>query len=297
MDFNGAFSQLGLKLQRWFDSFVLLLPNLMAALIVLVLFWILARLVRRLVRGLTARATPSVQVRNLFGTLAYVLVLIAGVSVALGVLGLDKTVASLLAGAGIVGLGAAFALKDIAANFLSGVLLTMRHPYRIGDLIETNDYLGTVHTASLSSLELLTPTGQVILIPNKLVYETPIINYTRLGERRVDLKIGVAHAEDLDRAKRIALEAVEAVSTLSPGHEVQLFYEEVGDSSITFVVRFWVPFKKQADFLGARSEAIERVKAAFDAAGIRLPLPSQTLFLAAPAAEALGKELEARRSR
>ena len=79
-----------------------------------------------------------------------------GVFVALGVVGLDKTVTSLLAGAGIIGLALAFAFQDLAANFLSGVAISVRHPFRIADIIETNDFLGTVKAINLRSTELLT---------------------------------------------------------------------------------------------------------------------------------------------
>jgi small conductance mechanosensitive channel len=252
-----------------------------------VLFWLLARAARRLTAGFVSRLHASPQIRNLFASLAYMLVLAAGVFVALGVVGLDKTVTSLLAGAGIVGLALAFAFQDMAANFVSGIAISVRHPFRIAEVIETNDFFGTVRAINLRSTELLTPQGQIVLIPNKKVFENPITNYSRSGQRRVDIDVGVSYADDLARAKEIAIQAVKGVSSRLKDKDVQLFYQEFDDSSINFVVRFWIRFGTQTDFLAAQSEAIERIKAAFDAAGITIPFPTRTLeIVGAPVAAA-----------
>ncbi len=279
MNFSEAFDKLQSKLQGWFEAIVLTAPNAIAAILVVVLFWALAKATRRLVIGFVARLRASVDIKNLLASLVYIMVLAVGVFVALGVVGLDKTVTSLLAGAGIVGLAIAFAFQDIAANFVSGVAISVRHPFRIADFIETNDFIGTVRAINLRSTELLTPQGQVVLIPNKLVFERPIINYSRTGERRVDLAIGVSYADDLARAREAAVEAVEGISARLADKKVDVFYEKFGESSIDFVLRFWVRFGKQTDFLTARSEAIERIKAAFDAAGVSMPFPIRTIEL------------------
>lgn len=277
MDFTGAFKKLGDKVEGWIEEIILLLPNLLAALFVVVLFLIIARTARRLTVTVLSRVVASIQIRNLLATLAYIVALVTGAFVALGVLGLDKTVTSLLAGAGILGLALAIAMQDLAANFVSGVMISIRRPFRIGDIIETNDFFGTVTAVDLRSMELRTPQGQIVLIPNKTVFENPITNFTRTGERRIDLEVGVSYAEDLATARRVAVEAVSGVSSRLPDREVELFYQEFGDSSIDFVVRFWIRFGRQAEFQAARSEAIERVKAAFDEAGITIPFPIRTL--------------------
>jgi small conductance mechanosensitive channel len=112
------------------------------------------------------------------------------------------------------------------------------------------------------------------------VFENPITNFTAPGERRVDLKAGVSYGDDLDKVKRVAVEAIGAVSARKPDREVELFFQDFGDSSINFVVRFWIEFaSKQSDYLRAQSEAIERLKKAFDENGVTMPFPTQTLDL------------------
>jgi small conductance mechanosensitive channel len=221
----------------------------------------------------------------------YIALLAAGVFISLGILGLQKTVASLLAGAGIIGLALGFAFQDIAANLMAGIYLSMRHPFRHGHLIKTNDYFGTVQRIRLRWTEVWTQQGQLALIPNKQIFENPILNYTSLGRRRIDLTLGVSYGDDLEKARQVAMRAVEEVSTRDPAREVELFYDEFADSSINFTVRFWIPFAKQTDYLAARSEAIIRIKRSFEAEGITIPFPITTLDFAAKGGERLAETL------
>jgi small conductance mechanosensitive channel len=109
----------------------------------------------------------------------------------------------------------------------------------------------------------------------------------------VDLEIGVSYGDDLEKVRRVAIRAVEKVSVRKPDTEVELFFEEFGGSSIDFVVRFWIDFAaRQADYLRARSEAIERLKRAFDANGITIPFPTRTLDFGVRGGEKLSEVLE-----
>ncbi len=279
------------KLAGWIEETVRLLPNLALAVVVLVLFWLLSRLARWLLgRALEATPMPA-PLRNLATTVLGVVVLVGGLFFALGVLGLDKTVTSLLAGVGIVGLALGFAFQDIAANFMSGVLLSVRRPIRVGDVVETNDFFGTVEEINLRSTVVRRPTGQIVYIPNKLVFENPLINYSRLGKRRVDLAVGVSYADDLEKAKKLAMAAVEDLPERDKESAVELFYTGFGGSSIDLVLRFWVPFSKQSDYLAAQSEAIVRVKRAFDEGGVSIPFPIRTLDFGILGGKELGESL------
>ncbi|HEV8579182.1 MAG TPA: mechanosensitive ion channel family protein [Thermoanaerobaculia bacterium] len=278
MGISKAWDLLTAKLTGWVRGFILLLPNLLVAVVVLVAFWLAARLSRNLVHRMLRRVTHSEQVNRLLAQTLYVALVAAGLFVSLGILGLQKTVASLLAGAGIVGLALGLAFQDIATNFMAGIYLSIQHPFRPGHFIETKDFLGVVERIRLRWTELRTQQGQLVLIPNKEVFENPLTNYTVTGRRRIDLKLGVSYGDDLEKVRQVAVRAIEQVSTRKPDTEVELFFEEFGESSISLVVRFWIDFTaKQADYLQARSEAIERLKRAFDEEGITIPFPTRTL--------------------
>lgn len=292
MDLANAWNLLSRKLTGWARQFVLLLPNLLLAVLVVVLTWLVARLARNLVTRLLKRVSHSEQVTWLVAQAVYIAVVAAGTFIALGILGLDKTVASLLTGAGIVTLALGFAFQDIAVNFLAGIYLSVRRPFRRGQLIKTQDYFGTVNQITLRWTEVYTQQGQLVMIPNKQVFENPIMNYSSLGRRRIDLNVGVSFGDDLVKAREVAIRAVEDLPERLPERPVELYYEEIGRSAINLVIRFWIPFSKQADYLVARSEAIVRIKQAFDAEGITMPFPTRTLDFAVKGGETLGEVLE-----
>ncbi len=272
-----AVTMIGDKLAGWADAAIAHLPNVVLAVVVLVLFWLGSKVVRRLLDAALRKTPLATPVRTLLTALAAIATLAVGLFFALGVVGLDKTVTSLLAGVGIIGLALGFAFQDLAANLMSGMMLSIRRPINVGDIVETNDFFGTVEEINLRATVVRRPTGQLVYIPNRAVLENPVINYTTLGTRRVDLKVGASYGDDLDKVREVALAAVGQVEGLLDGRPVELFFEEFGDSSINFVVRFWVDFDRQPDFLVARSEAIERLKKAFDEAGLTIPFPIRTL--------------------
>jgi len=289
---QNAWNLLTGKVMGWARDFVLLLPNLAVAVAVLIGFWLLAKLARGLLHRLLNRISHSEQVNRVLCQALFLALVAAGLFIALGILGLQKTVASLLAGAGIVGLALGFAFQDIAANFMAGIFLSIEHPFRAGHLIASKDIQGVVRRIHLRWTEIRTPQGQLVLVPNKQVFENPITNFSATGQRRVDLKVGVSYGDDLAAVKRVAVEALEQVSTRKPETDVELFFEEFGESSINLVARFWIDFHaKQSDYLQARSEAVERLKKAFDDNGITLPFPTRTLDFAVKGGETLSEAL------
>ncbi len=277
MGLDKPFDSLVEKLGAWLESLILMLPNLLLAVLVVLVAVFLARTARRVLSSIMNRVSPLRQVNELVSTVAYMIVFTAGVFIALGILELDKTVTSLLAGVGIVGLALGFAFQDIAANFISGVLLAVRRPFEEGQIISTGDFMGTVHRITLRNTEMQTFQGQIVFIPNKDVFQNPIVNYSRLGRRRIDLKVGVSYGDDLETVKKVATEAVEALDYLDRRQPVSLYFEEFGDSSINFSIRYWVSFKRQTDYLQAQSDGIIRIKQAFDREGITIPFPIRTL--------------------
>ena len=269
------------KLHDWTEAAVLMAPNLAAALLIVGLAWLLARVAAGVTVRVLRRTTPYDEIARLLSRVVWVAVLCAGLFIALGVLQLDKTVTSLVAGAGLLTLIVGLAFQDLAANFIAGVLLQLRHPFRRGHLIETNDFYGIVEGINLRTTVVRTLTGQVALIPNKTVFENPVVNFSTSSRRRVDLKVGMSYGDDLARVKETALAAVAGIEGRDTAREPELFYEGFGESSIDFTVRFWIPFSAEPDYLQARSDAVMRIKRAFDEAGITIPFPIRTLDFSA----------------
>ena len=274
-----AFNLLYGKLLGWLRQLIVLLPNLVVAAILLVVTFVVARLAQRLVHRVLPRMSPSVALNNLVATLVYVCTLLVGIFFVLTVLSLDKTVTSLLAGVGIIGLALGFAFQDIAANFISGVIIAVQQPFHVGDVIETDKFFGTIERISLRTLDIRQPTGELVIVPNRKVFENSLINFTQQTVRRVDIECGVGYESDLERVRAVAQAAIRAMPGLVPERPVEVMFTAFGDSSITFQLRFWVPFRRQVDYVGARSEGIICLKRAFDEAGITIPFPIRTLHL------------------
>lgn len=293
MNWRDALDAMVDKLIGWGRQAILALPNLVLAVLVMVGFWIAARLIESAIRKVLGRTHAPQQVQRLLAKVVGVALLAAGLFIALGILELDKALASLLAGAGIVGLALGFAFQDIASNFIAGTLMALRRPFQIGDLIETNDFFGTVERIDLRTTVLRKPQGQLVLIPNSSVFGNPIVNYTQSRERRVDLEVGVSYGDDLERAAELAIAAVEGVEGRQEDRPVELFYQAFGGSSIDLVVRFWLDSTAQRDYLAAWSRAIQRLKTAFDDGGITIPFPIRTLDFGIVGGEKLAEALPA----
>ncbi len=294
MNWKGIWDTLIDKLASWVEALVLMLPNFVVAVVIIIVAVLLARGARHFVLRLLHRVSQYRQVNRLLATATYAIVLLTGVFVALGVLELDKTVTSLLAGVGIIGLALGFAFQDIASNFISGILLSIRRPFRENDIVESNGHMGYVEEITIRATKIRTFQGQIVIIPNKDVFQSPIVNYNLLGVRRIDLSCGVSYGDDLERARELAIEAVSNLDCRDTTRAVELFYDEFGASSINCKLRFWVAFRKQPDFLHAQSESIIAVKKAFDENGISIPFPITTLDFGVPGGKELSEVLPGR---
>jgi small conductance mechanosensitive channel len=276
LNIQKAVTQLIEKLNGWLTLTVKMLPNLIVAIFALVIIIRLSHPVARLVGRATMRLTRQRHIARLLATMTRLLIIALGIILALSVMNLDRAVASLLAGVGILGIAFGFASQDIAANFMSGILLHFVHPFRIDDLIKSGEFFGHVEAIDMRSTKLRNQQGQRITIPNKNILGNPIINYTISGERRVDLPWSLTQVEDLPKAEELAIKAVEALEWRIPDRPVELFYEKVGEYTIDFEIRFWTA-PEQKIYLQARSEAIKAIKLIFEEHGIPMPSPVRVL--------------------
>lgn len=265
------------KLESWAEAFISMLPNLVVSILVLIAFYFIAKAIRLISTKILNRVSNKREVNELFSVFFYIITLGIGLIIALNVLQLQQTVTSLLAGAGIIGLALGFAFQDIAANFISGVLITFRQPIKVGDIINTQDFTGKVEKIDLRVTMIRTFQGLHVIIPNKDIFQKPVTNYTKTFERRIDLELGVSYGEDLEKVKEIALKAVEKMPHLLDNQEIGFYYKEFGDSSINFVLMLWIQYPDEPGYLAARSEAVMRIKKAFDVNGITIPFPIRTL--------------------
>lgn len=279
------------KVLAWSKELVAMLPNILVAALIVVVGWLLARVVRNVSQRVMRRITDSNTLNELVSSLLYITVVLIAAFAALSVLQLDKTVTTLLAGAGIVGLALGFAFQDIASNFIAGVIMAVQRPLRRGELVETSGAVGTVERIFLRTTELRNLQGLQVILPNKDIFQSVLVNYSRNGTRRVDLPVGVSYAEDLEKVRTVGVAAVEAVPDVLVDKGVDLFYQGFGDSSIDLQLRFWITSNSNRHYQMVRSNVIMAVKSAFDREGISIPFPIRTLDLGIRGGEKLGARL------
>lgn len=291
-DINKAVELLLSKLEDWGEHLVLMLPNLFVALILLVITFYVARVIRDGLDRVIGRISHSAALNNLISTLLYIALLSIGFFFVLSVLQLDRVVVSLLAGVGIVGLALGFAFQDIAANFISGIIIAVQKPFGVGDMIETNDYFGVIERVSLRTLDIRKPSGELVKLPNKMVFENPVTNFSSSGIRRLDVDVGISYGEDLEKVQQVVIGALQDVKNRVKTRDIEVMYDGFGDSSIDFKARFWITYSRQIDFVSAKSDAIIKIKKAFDANDIMIPFPIRTLDFGIKGGEKLSEHLE-----
>lgn len=264
------------KLVGWYETALFHIPNLILAIIVLLVFNYLSRYVRRLTARIMDTFSDNVSLISLVSTISKVAVVAIGLFCSLSILGLDKTVTSLLAGAGVIALAIGFAFQDLTANFISGTFIALQRPIQVGDVVETNGHFGKVKSINLRSVILDNFGGQEIEIPSKEIFQKPIKNFSKSGERRMQIDCGISYNDDLDLAQGLAVKAIQSLDFVRNDKPVELHFTEFGDSSINFLLWFWLDAEVAGPPL-AKSESIKAIKKAFDANDISIPFPIRTL--------------------
>ncbi len=277
MNIDKAYDLLVQKLTTWFAALVKLLPNIVLAAIILVAGIFLSKMIRKYSLKMIRRFSHLETINRLFASFIYIVGIGITVFTALNTVGLDKAVTTALAGAGILGLALAFAFQDIAANFMSGIFMSFRRPFNVGDLVKISDHMGKIEAINLRDTTIITLQGQLLIIPNKEVFQNKIENFKITGQRRLDINIGVSYGDDLEKVRKLTIEAASKMQLRDTSKEVELFYNEFGDSSINFNIRIWLNTTEQKKYQEARSETIMLIKKIYDENDIMIPFPIRTL--------------------
>jgi small conductance mechanosensitive channel len=244
------------KLDAWWVKTVALLPNLLLAILVGVLFFALARFVKRFTFRVIPKISGKHTISSLFSNLCYMLVILVGLFTTLSILNLDQAVSSLLAGAGIIGLVLGFAFQDLSSNFISGLFIAFKKPFDVGQTIETNGFMGNIEDIQLRTTTIRTFQGLHLMIPNKDIFQKPITNFSRSDKRRIEIEFSLSPDYDLRKVHNLCKEAVEKLDYIIKEKPVEVYYTGFGDNVIKVAVWFWIFNHKPPGFMVARNDAI-----------------------------------------
>jgi MscS family membrane protein len=256
-----------------------------AAVIILTGTWILASLVKRLIREygqpFAARTDTDVDERivSLLDLTAVYVIWAVGLLVALRELGIEVT--AFLASLGIAGLAVALAAKTILSNVLTGVTLTADRNFRVGDRIQVRDYIGDVLEINLHKTVIRTRDNEIVLIPNDVLGKEIIINHMLPEQRtRIEMQIGVAYDADLNRATALLDEILRAHDRILPDPAPEINVTTLDDSAVVLQVLAWIdgPRGKRR----VRDHVYRHALARFAEADLRIPFPQRVVHLQDP---------------
>ena len=272
-----AFTQLWDKLDGWLDAIILKLPNIVMAILVMIVFYFIARGLRKLFRNILLKKISQVSVQQIISKSVFIAVMLIGFFVALSVLELDKALTSILAGAGVIGLAVGLALQGTLSNTFGGLLLSFMPNIKIKDFIQNGDTSGFVEEISLRHIVIRTPQNNLVVIPNSNFVDGTFTNYSLTDRGRVFVNCGVGYESDLQMVEDLTVKVISENFTQREDEEVEFFFTEFGDSSINFTVRFWADIINVKQEHAARHKAVKLIKQHFDKQDINIPFPIRTL--------------------
>jgi len=242
---------------------------IIAFIILIIGFWISNKIVNISKKVMEKRGVDETLRKflgDLLGWLLKVLVIITAISYA----GIPTT--SFVAILGAAGLAVGLALQGSLANFAGGALIMIFKPFKVGDLIEAQGELGVVKEIQIFVTKIISPGNKLVIIPNGILSNGNIKNYTEEGKLRVDLTIGVSYDADIKQTKDVLMQVLTSNEKVLKDPAPSVNVSELADSSVNFAVRPWATPDLYWDVY---FEVTEAVKLALDKAGIEIPYPHQ----------------------
>lgn len=276
---NTTDEAIGLILQTLGDlweSFLVRLPLIVGGIVVVLLTWGLAAITTRVVSQLVQRSRLRNSLQDLILQILYVAVWISGLTVAAIVIFPGMTPTKVLTALGLGSIAIGFAFKDIVENFFAGILILWRFPFNSGDYIECAGISGKVESTTIRMTTIRQVDGQLVVVPNAMLFKNPVSVATSLADRRITVICGIAYDEDVDVARDVIRTAVEQCGSISKDRPVQIFAQEFADSSVDFEVTWWAGSTPEK-VRHSRDEVVAAVKRALDDAKIEIPFPYQTI--------------------
>ena len=249
--------------------------RLIAAAVILVLGALAIRLLVALVgKAVDRRGYKSALlgnfVRNVTGKLGWAVLIV----IVLGKLGVD--IAPIIAGLGVTGFILGFACQESLGNFASGMMIAINEPFKLGDYVIVAGFEGTVIKVDMMASVLSTADNKKVVIPNKSAWGAPIVNFTALGRRRVDLRIGIDYGCDLALALKVARATLKTVPGVLAEPAPTVSVAAMDESQVTLNIRPWAA---GADYWAVYHDTLVALKTAFEQNGIAIPFPQLTVHL------------------
>ncbi len=260
--------------QKLIDLAVEYGPKLLLAILVLLVGLWLIRLVLKGANRAMERSNLEISLRKFLSSISGILLKVLLLISVASMIGIATT--SFVAIIGAAGLAVGLALQGGLANFAGGVIILIFKPFKAGDFLEAQGYMGTVHEITIFTTILKTPDNKTVIIPNGALSNGAMVNFSTEPIRRVDMVFGIGYGDSIEKAKSVLKQLTDSDPRVLKDPAPQIVVGGLGDNSVNFNVRVWC---NSADYWGIYFDIHEKVKLAFDQAGISIPFPQRDVHL------------------
>lgn len=260
------------QFSSYYQGFIELAPKLMVALLVLIIFYLISRILRPWVkRRLNNRLDDTILADFFSGVLHFTFVTI-GLLIGIQIIGLGALVVGIFSGAGVAAIVIGFAFKDIGENFIAGIIMAFNRPFKTGDMIQLDDQRGRVRRMSIRETHIKTADGKDVFIPNASILKGNLINYTMDGALRYEGVIGVDYGSDVDRCLKIIESTLNEIEGVLPSPSASANILNYSASGLDIQFTFWIDiFVLDSRRFKVKTKAFKLVWEALNDAGFGLP--------------------------
>ncbi len=266
------------SLIHYWNVFLQSLPRVVLALLILLASFYIATYLAKLIRKKFDSKDHDPLFVNFLSKTSKVALIIVGIILAMQAMGLSGIAQGLLAGAGLSAFIFGFAFKDIAENFLGGLILAFNRPFSLDDTIQIRDFTGHVKALNFRTTHIKTFDEKDVFLPNSIVVKEPLINFTRDGQIRLDFVVGIAYEDDITQAISLIIKTISPTATIIKGKEPFTVVEELATSTVNLRTYFWADtFDYKKGVLEIKSDIIQLVKEVLVNEGFSLPSDIQEI--------------------
>ncbi len=265
------------QLMQMVKGTIELLPNIIVAIVVFIVFWFAARFSRRLIKNLT-RKKKSRNLGLVLARLSQGFIILIGAFISLAIIIPTFKPGDLVQLLGVSGVAVGFAFRDILQNFLAGILILITEPFTLNDQIVFKEFEGTVEDIQTRATTIRTYDGRRIVIPNAELFTNSVTVNTAFDKRRLEYDVGIGYGDDIAEAKQIILDVLHRNQEVLPDPPPEALVVDLADSTINIRARWWISPPRRADMMDTQDEILTEFNNRLVAAGIDLPFPTQQIL-------------------
>lgn len=249
--------------------------SLISAIIVIIVGYVIAVLVSRYIYKAMLKAKMAKILAIFTGRVVKILLIIFVVAIGIGFLGVDVG-AALISISVVSGFVLGFAFQETLGNLAAGFMIAITKPFRVGDYVDIAGQSGSINDVGASITTMTTVDNKRVIIPNSKIWGNPIINYTALNKRMIDMRVGISYGDNMGKAIKTTMNVLKANKKVLNDPAPTVAVANLGDSSVDLLVRPWVD---TSNYWTTKWELTQQIKEAFDKEKISIPFPQRDIHI------------------